>query len=157
MTDYLYDKIQRVPLISDGDISEMRHIEPVLAVANTAMYQRIKDSAKLHPRNVSFLWDAEPVGDLFTFDTLDKAVILTQHESSVFFKPSLAEVYAWIRVYMPEAWENVRYFCMGNMKRIPHSSDCVCECTLMGGRMLKYGDSIMFPNGETGYQLVPAE
>jgi hypothetical protein len=153
MSDWLYDKVQRVPPISDAQIAEMRHIEPVLKIPESVMYRRIKDADLLDPRNVSFLWNAEPIGGEFTFDTLNVTEIITQHHSSVFFKPSLAEVYAWIRAYMPETWSRVLYFCLGEPTRIGGSSDFMCQCQVMGGRILVKGEPFIFPGGQTGYTL----
>lgn len=156
--DWLFDKIQRVPKISNKQIAAMRHIEPVLQDEETRMYQRIKGIEEIDPRNVSFLWDAQPTGPLFTFQTLNIARIITQHKSSVFFKPSLAEVYAWILVYMPETWEQVTCFHISNVERISRSSDCVCQCDVMGGPMLKRGkESRSLSGAVTGWTLEPVE
>lgn len=152
MTDWLYDKVVRVPEISDSQINEMRHIEPVLWT--DGMYRRIRGVRRVDPRNVSCIWDPHPYGKPFTFDTLNMTRIVTQHCSSIFFKPSLAEVYAWIRVFMPETWMRVRYFCLGHHERIARSTDVMCQCDLMGGSKLRRGASQKLPNGETAYQLV---
>lgn len=154
--DWLYDKINRVPDISDDHIAEMRHIEAVLKMPNSVMYRRIQGIEKLDPRDVSFLWNAEPVGGEFTFHDLNRSVVITQHHSSVFFKPSLAEVYAWIRFYMPEEWRRVMYFCLREPTRIGASTDFMCECELMGGKKLVDGKPIVFANGSIGHYLVEA-
>jgi hypothetical protein len=148
---YLYEVISRVPVITDEQIAEMRHIEPVL---KDGMCRRIKGIEKVHPRDVSFLWDAEPTGDEFTFDSLNMSTIITQHRSAVFFKPSLAEVYAWIRVYLPEEWRRVRHFHMGECQRLGASSDVFCQCLIMGGDMLVKGNRVTFPSGAIGHELV---
>lgn len=153
--DWLYDKIQRVPKISDKQIEDMRHIEPVLRVRNSSMYQKIKGIKNQDARNVSFLWYAEPTGPEFTFDTLNQSEIITQHHSSVFFKPSLAEVYAWIRIYLPKEWCLLRYFCLEEPKRIGGSSDFSARCTVMGGTMLVRGKEFVCPGGQIGYELIP--
>lgn len=153
MKTWIFDLIHRVPDISDDQIAEMRHIEPVLQT-DGAMFQRIARASKLHPRDVSFLWNAEPEGELFTFHTLNMSTIITQHHSAVFFKPSLAEVYAWIRVYMPNTWHHVKFFCMGESKRIGASTDIMCECRVMGGGVLVRGNSIRFADGSLGYEMI---
>lgn len=153
MTDWMYNKVQRVPPITDEQIAEMRHIEPLLRVENSVMYRKIRNSDRLDPRNVSFLWDAKPTGGEFTFDTLNTTRIITQHHSSVWFKPSLAEVYAWIRVYMPETWREVKAFCMGEAQRIGSSCDFMCHCEIMGGRVLVQGRPISF-GGPVMHELV---
>lgn len=53
--DWLYNKVQRVPPITDAQIAEMRHIEPILRLPDSCMYRRMKGADKLHPRDVSFL------------------------------------------------------------------------------------------------------
>jgi hypothetical protein len=156
MSDWLYEKIQRVPAISDAQIAAMRHIEPVLRDGESGMFRRIIGIGKIDPKTTSFLWDAKPTGQEFTFHTLNISTIITQHTSSVFFKPSLAEVYAWLLVYMPETWGNVTHFCLGEAKRIGGSSDIMCECEVMGGQMLVRGREHMFPGGSVGHELVPA-
>ncbi len=154
MSDYLYDKMRRVPVITDEQIAAMRHIVPVLSDGH-GMYRRIAGIDAINARNQSFLWDAKPAGEQFRFDTLNVATILTQHYSSVFFKPSLAEVYAWILVYMPDTWHLFTHFCLGEARRISRSSDVVCECSVMGGKMFVKGKEIVFPSGEIGHQLTP--
>ena len=91
---HLYEKVQRVPEITDEQIADMLKIVPTLQYGN--MYRTIKGYKKLDPRNVSFIWDAMPTGREYTFHVLEMTHIVTQHRSSVFFKPSLAEVYSWI-------------------------------------------------------------
>jgi hypothetical protein len=156
MSKYLYEAVNRVPHITDKQIAKMRHIEPVIK-SEGGMYRRIKGVEKLHPRNVSFLWDAVPTGDEFTFDSLNTSTIITQHHSSVFFKPSLAEVYAWIRVYMPKEWDRVKYFHLSEANRVGGSTDIFCHCTIMGGGMLIKGEQITFANGSIGHRLVKVQ
>lgn len=154
MSDWLYDKIKRVPPITDEQIAEMRHIEPVLKVPDSAMYRRVKDAQEIHPTSVSCIWSAEPTGEEFTFHTLNVSRIITQHHSNVFFKPSLAEVYAWIRFFMLEHWRDVRFFCLGEAWRIGSTCDIACECEVMGGDMLRRGKPIQFANGTIGHELM---
>lgn len=149
---WIFELVNRVPSISDAEISEMRHIEPVLA--EDGMFRRIVGVEKLHPRDVSFLWNAKPHGDLFTFEQLNITTIITQHHSSVFFKPSLAEVYAWIRFYLREQWNQVKFFCLESPERIASSTDFYCKCQIMGGDMLVIGDPVTFASGAIGHQLV---
>ena len=109
MSDWFYDTLQRTPPITDNQIAEMRHIEPVMKLDH--MFQRIKGAAGIDPRKVSCIWDAEPIeGELFTFEELNMTLIYTQHVGNVFFKPSLAEVYAWLRFFFPKSWDQIRYF-----------------------------------------------
>lgn len=155
--DWLYSKVRRVPEITDEQIAEMRHIEPVLRAPDSCMYRRIKGADKLHPRDVSFIWNAEPTGGEFAFDSLNATQIITQHHSAVFFKPSLAEVYAWIRVYLGDNWRAVRFFCMGDdVSRIGGSSDMSCNCTLLGGDLYERGDKFVLPSGAIGHKLKAA-
>lgn len=150
---WLYDTIRRVPPITDDQINAMRHIEPVLQDPKSGMYRRVAKIQKVHPRNESFLWDARPTGKEFTFHALNEATIITQHESSVFFKPSLAEVYAWMLVYLPDDWNRFGYFFLGEPNRISGSTDCVCECQLLGGPLLYKGDQVVFADGSIGHRL----
>lgn len=154
---WLYEHVQRVPPISDEQIAKMRRIEPVVKVPESCMYRRIKGADKIHPQTESCIWNTEPHGPEFTFDTLNKTTIVTQHHSAIFFKPSLAEVYAWILVYMPKTWSLVRFFCLGDSKRIGGSTDVVCECEIMGGDMLVAGSPVMFATGAVGHELVKKE
>lgn len=152
MSDYLYEHVRRVPEITDDQIAEMRHIEPVLRIEH--MYRRIKNADAIDPRDESCIWNAEPTdAEPFTVGLLDSTTIITQHRSSVFFKPSLAEVYAWIRVFVPEHWNRIRFFYLGEAQRVPHSTDCWCECELLSGAVLVRGEPVMFANGEIGHKL----
>lgn len=151
--EWLYEKVRRVPEITDAQIAEMRHIEPVM-LSETGMYRRMARAATVHPREESFLWGAEPVGEEFTFDTLNRTTVITQHKSAVFFKPSLAEVYAWIRFYLGDEWRAVTHFYMGDAHRIGGSSDIRCDCVLMGGRKLVAGKPVRFASGAVGHELV---
>lgn len=151
--NWMYDKINRVPKISNKQIEEMRHIYPTLRV-DGSFVKRVKDQELIDPRNQSFLWDAVPEGDEFTFHQLNSSTIITQHHSAIFFKPSLAEVYAWIRVYMPKTWNMVTCFCMDEPARLGSSSDMMCHCTLMGCPKLVKGKSFTTVTGYTGHELV---
>lgn len=153
MRSYLYENVQRVPSITDKQIAEMRHIEPVVK-SSGVMWRRILGADKIDPRNVSCVWYQEPTGDEFSFDTLNTSTIITQHHSAVFFKPSLAEVYAWIRVYMPDTWGLVKYFHLRDQFRIGASSDFGCYCEIMGGDLLVRGHEVVFPSGAIGFELV---
>lgn len=146
MAEWLFEQINRVPKISNKQIAAMRHIEPVLKTENSCMYRRIKDADKLAPRTQSFLWDAQPVGEEFTFNTLNISRIITQHHCGCFFKPSLAEVYVWILVYMPKTWQAVRYFHIDGYGNIGSSSDHWAYCDVMGGKLLERGEKIRFVN-----------
>lgn len=152
-SEWLYSKVQRVPKITDEQIREMIHIEPLLKTESN-MYQKISGIQLIHPKKETFLWAPKPTGKEFTFHQLNITEIITQHNSSVFFKPSLAEVYAWIRFYMPDEWNKVEYFCMGEFKRIGGSSDIMCQCEIMGGKTLVKGKSFVSPGGQIGYELV---
>jgi hypothetical protein len=153
MADWLYEQITRVPEITDAQIAEMRHILPVLAVPNSSMYQLVRGADALDPRSVSFLWDAQPEGEEFTFHILNMTTVITQHHSAVFFKPSLAEVYAWIRFYLGDNWASVSHFCMGESQRIGSCTDVMCWCELLGGPQLVRGAAA--PSGHSAYELVP--
>jgi hypothetical protein len=152
MKKRLYELVNRVPDISDAEIAEMRHIEPLLGA--DGMFRRIEGADSLHPRDVSFLWNASPVGDPFTFDTLDRTEIITQHKSSMFFKPSLAEVYGWIRFYMKSDWNAVRFFSLGDYYRVSGETDVICKCIIMGGDLLVKGQPVRFADGSIGHYLV---
>jgi hypothetical protein len=149
---YLYEMVKRVPDISDEHIAMMRHIEPVLKF-EYGCYRRIAGMDKIDPRNVAFNWDENPIGGEFAFDTLNQVEVATQHRSSIFFKPSLAEVYAWILFYLGDNWRFVRFFHMGEWKRCGGSTDVICNCTLLGGRILVKGKQIKFCDGSIGYQM----
>jgi hypothetical protein len=125
-----------VPDIYDHEIAAMRHIEPLLQVPGTAWYQRIKGIQDIHPRNVSYLWNAEPCGELMAFGPLGRVTIMSFHKfgAPVFFKPSLAEVYASILRFVPE-WKHVRFFSLRseNLGTANVIGDCHwCLCDLFG-------------------------
>ena len=149
MSVWLFERVIRIPHITDSQIAEMRHIEPVLRVRDSCMYQRIKGIESIHARETSFLWSAEPTGEEFTFDVLNQTQIITQHLCSIFFKPSLAEVYAWIRLHFQDNWRSVTHFCIGEPQRLGGSSDCWCQTTVMGGPVLVRGRRT-----EHGHELV---
>lgn len=153
--EYLFEMNERIPPITKEQIAEMRHIQPLLRVGETNEFQRIKDQERLHPENVSCLWNAEPIGNEICFSQLDTTTIITLHKSSVFFKPSLAEVYAWIRLYFRDNWSKVGFFCLENPRRIAASSDCVCDCLVMGTTPLVKGRGQFLESGYTAYELVP--
>lgn len=126
-----------VPEISDEQIEEMRAIEPLLREPETCWYRRILGISKIHPRRSSFLWDAKPTGERLTFGPLNNVAIITFHTygAPALFKPSLAEVYASIRRYLPETWTAVRYFCLQseNLGSEHIIGDCHwCKCILFG-------------------------
>lgn len=152
-SEWLYDKVERVPTITDDEIDAMIHITPVLE--HNGMYREIKDIDRIDPRNHSFLWDAEPTGQEFTYEILNQTTILTQHHSSVFFKPSLAEVYAWIKIYMPNNWDKLSHFCLLDPQRVGSSCDMWCPCIIMGGPRLVRGNKFRSLSGDWGYQLIP--
>ncbi len=153
--EYLFEMNERIPPITKDQIAEMRHIQPLLRVGETEGFRRIKNQERLHAENVSFLWDADPDGNEICFGPLDTTTIITLHKSSVFFKPSLAEVYAWIRLYFRENWAKVGFFCLENPRRINGSSDCVCDCQVMGVTPLIKGRGQFLESGYTAYELVP--
>ena len=157
MDNWLYEQIERVPKITDAQIAKMRHIEPLLKDRDSGMYRRTDNGSRLDPRNVSCIWSAQPVGEEFTFHTLNVGRILTQHHSSIFFKPSLAEVYAWLLIYMPMSWERVRFFHLGEARRIGGTTDFVCECDVFGGDVLVKGKEFETANGSIGWELVAPE
>lgn len=132
MKDYLYEQVNRVPSITDEQIAAMKHIEPVV-LGSDGWYRRIPNANKIHARDCAFNWLDGTVGKGFQPGPLNQAEIITQHHSSVFFKASLAEVYAWILFYMPDSWKRVKYFCLGNGERIGTSCDFVSLCILIGG------------------------
>lgn len=133
MSDDLWMHVRRVPRISDAKIAEMRHIEPVLYDPDTNRYRKIDGVSRMDPRYTSFLWDAKPAGEPFRVDRMQTAHVITQHKSDVFFKPSLAEVYAWIRFYLSDRWSDVKFFCINTQERIHGGTDVVCQCLLIGG------------------------
>lgn len=126
-----------VPAIFVAEIAEMRHIEPLIRVPDSEWYQRIKGQETLCPTSVSYLWNAEPAGDRLAFSPLSRQTIVTFHKygAPALFKPSLAEVYAAIRRFMPNNWRQVKYFCLRSEDL---GSDNVigcchwCKCDLFG-------------------------
>jgi len=125
-----------VPDIYDHEIEAMRHIEPLIREPQSNWYWRIKGIQDKHPRNVSYLWDAEPTGDRMAFGPLGKVTIMSFHKygAPVFFKPSLAEVYASIRRFVPD-WKHVRFFSLRSDDMGPEHiiGDCHwCFCDLFG-------------------------
>ena len=129
-----------VPDITDEQIAEMRHIHPVMKEKElTCWYRHIKGAHKLHPRNVSCIWDMKPTGKRLAPHTLNEATIVTMHECSYFFKPSLAEVYAWIRFFMGDEWTRVKYFWINENQTIRLANmDVACQTTLLCDDMI-YG------------------
>ena len=139
---YLYECVNRVPKISDKQIAKMRHIQPVLKDSETGMYRSIRGISDVDPRRESCLWNAVPTAGVFTFHQLNMATIITQHKSSVFFKPSLAEVYAWILVYFGKDWQRVTHFHIGQSERCGASSDIYSQTICMGGPKLIRGRQV---------------
>lgn len=153
---YLYELVQRVPKISDKQVAKMRHIHPLFKGSN-GMYRKMIGVDKLDPRSVSFLFEQNPIGEEFTFDTLNSVEVITQHNSGVFFKPSLAEVYAWIMFYLGDNWNRVRFFHMGESFGAGRSTDVICKCMLLGGPMMVKGKEIRFANDSIGHEMVKRE
>lgn len=148
----MFEQIRRVPEITDEQIAAMRRIVPCI-LQEDGMYKEIEDADKIDARRVSFLWNAEVHGEPFTFTNM--ATIITQHYSAYFFKPSLAEVYAWILFAFPQNWDKITHFCLGEPRRISGTVDCVCECMVADGPKLVRGEPVVFANGHIGYELVP--
>lgn len=141
-SEWLYDKVNRVPKISDEDLAEMvSAITPVIRVSHS-FYQHMTWPDAPDPRHDSFLWHARPTGEEFAFHQLNECEIITQHHSCVFFKPSLAEVFAWVRLYAGENWRLFSHFCLENPARLGSSSDFYARCTLLGGSRLFKGRQI---------------
>lgn len=125
-----------VPDLFDHELAEMRMIEPLLSVPQTCCYRRIKDIQSVDPRGQSYLWDAEPIGEQMAFGPLGRVTIMSFHRFGApsFFKPSLAEVYASIRRFVPD-WSRVRFFCLRSQDLGPQHiiGDCHwCFCDLFG-------------------------
>jgi len=150
MSGWLYDEVKPVPEITDAQIAEMRHTEPLIK-SGEGMYRRIKGSEVIDPRGVSFMWDAVPVGKEFRFHQLNEATIITQH-TGYLFKPSLAEVYSWMRIQIPN-WKAFSFFCLGSPERIGGSTTCFCKCLVMGGKKRVKGEEIVLPSGVSSYEL----
>mgnify|MGYP006908419610 CR=1 FL=1 len=105
----LYDKTQLVAVISDELIAEMlEHMKPVVEDGGWYEWYREIDIAGVDPRCESFIWSPKVVGEAFTFDCLDRAVIPSFHTYGApsLFKPSLAECLACINRYCP-SWKEV--------------------------------------------------
>lgn len=125
-----------VPEISDEQIAAMRHIQPLLREPNTRKFARIKGIEAIDPRGVSFLWDAEPQREVLYFNSLDEIGIMTFHKfgAPVYFKPSLAEVYASIMRFVPD-WSRINFFCLNSHNMGPQNviGNCHwCYCSLFG-------------------------
>ena len=144
MGEWLYDEVKPVPEITDAQIAEMRHIEPLIK-SGEGMFRRIKGAKTIDPRGVSFLWDAVPVGREFRFHQLNEATIITQH-TGYLFKPSLAEVYSWMRIQIPN-WKAFSFFCLGSPERIDRSTTCFCKCLVMGGKKRVKGAKMTLRSG----------
>ena len=154
MSGWLLGYVNRVPSITGEQIAEMRHILPVMQAETPGMYQLIAGSDKLDPCETSFLRGAKPQGPEFTYHVLNQVEVITQHHSSIFFKPSLAEVYAWIRFYMGDNWRQVKHFYLHDPHRVGSTTDIACQCLLFGGEQLVRGEET--PPGSGCYTLVPA-
>ena len=127
-----------IPEISDSLVERMRsHIEPLIPDSDAGSgYRRIKDVERIDARRQSFLWDAEPCGPRLVFEPLNQLQIITFHAfgAPVFFKPSLAEVYAGILRFVPE-WERIRFFALraDNLGADNIIGSCHwCRCSLFG-------------------------
>lgn len=95
--------------ISDEEIAEMRHIQPL--IKEDGLFWRIKGIDDIDPRGVSFLSGAKPTGAGLVSGMLNSVQIMTFHKYGApsFFKPSLAEVYAAIRRFIPQ-WHDAKFF-----------------------------------------------
>lgn len=126
-----------VPKISDIEIEEMRHIQPLIRKhAEDYVFYRIERIDHLSTRTKSFIWDAKPTGKPLSFAPTDDIQILTFHTfgAPALFKPTLAEVYACIRRFVSD-WQDVRYFYLHShdmgVKHVLPSCHW-CKCTLFG-------------------------
>ncbi len=125
-----------VPEISDEQIAAMRHIQPLLCEAGTRKFARIKGIESIDPRKVSFLWSAEPENEVLYFTSLNSITIMTFHKygAPVYFKPSLAEVYASIMRCVPD-WSGIHFFNLRSRNMGPQNiiGNCHwCYCDLFG-------------------------
>ncbi len=123
-------KVNFVPDIGDAELSEMlAQMKPVMEVGG-----RFREIKMVHPRDDSFIWDPKP-GRLVQLylGSLNSVDIITFHRSSIFFKPSMAEVMASIRRFVPD-WSPVRFFQV-----VPDSAvridggHILARCRLFGG------------------------
>lgn len=124
-----------VPKIRRKQVEAMRHIRPLLRI-DGSVYSPIKGIDKIDPFKTSFLWNAEPEDLKYLFPFSDSIEILTFHTyaATVFFKPSLAEVYASIRRFVRD-WSHVRWFCLetSNLDRLNVIGDVhFVRCRLFG-------------------------
>lgn len=119
-----------VPAISPEQVTAMRHIEPL--VMTPQGYCRIRGIDLVHPFNVSYLWNAEPVGLALPVGSGVDIITFHHYGAPALFKPSLAEVYASIMRYVRD-WRQVRYFYLHseNMGTESVIDGCHwCRCTL---------------------------
>lgn len=150
LSSCLYNKINRVPKITREQVMEMIHIRPVLHGAGCFFYECGWDNGDPDPFNVAFLWDVKPVGDEFTFCDLNSALIIATTESSYYYKPTLAEIYAWIRVQAPDTWMLFSHFCVGEPTQFAGTVDYYMPVRLFGGPKLIKGEKL----GEDAYALI---
>lgn len=125
-----------IPDITDEQIREMLHIEPIMHVMGDKYAKLIYDNQTWKDIiNNSYLWDVKE-GDTLWMDSLNRVDFITYHTYGYygFFKPSIREVYAQIRANVPN-WHLVKYFCLFNedvdVKNIigPYH---FCKCSLFG-------------------------
>lgn len=101
--------VKMIQDISDEEIAEMQHIQPL--IERVGLLWRIRGIDDIDPRRTSFLWDAEPAGVGLIPGALNSVQIMTFHKYGApsFFKPSLAEVYSAIRRFIPQ-WKEAKFF-----------------------------------------------
>lgn len=130
-------KPKLIPDISDADVEAMiAQIRPVVMVEEGRFREIVTDG--VDRRMVAFTWQPKLGRAVQIYrGGLNDVSILTFHTRSFygFFKPALAEVYACIRMFVPD-WTAVRYFWL-NSKEMD-SRNIIgdyhwCPCILFGG------------------------
>jgi hypothetical protein len=127
-------KPKMAPDISEEDLQAMcKQIKPLKKF--DGFYREIIGIEDL--RGIAFTWSPTLGDDEMIFSKMNTLRIMTFHRYGVpsLFKPSIAEVMASIRRFVPD-WSKVRYFCLIGTDSIGPEhiiGDCHwCFCELMG-------------------------
>jgi len=130
-----------VPEISDEQVEEMLASMKPLYKVNHVRFRAI-DIDNVDRRRTAYQWDpllSYPVK--VYLDSLNSRVIPTFHTYGYygFFKPSLAEVCACIRSYVPN-WQVIRFFWLDPTTTKILGEFHTCECHLFGDEELSVQD-----------------
>lgn len=138
-------KLMLVPPITDSKVEEMLAVMKPLVQVENHRFREI-DITGVHRRGVSYIWDPKPGRPVKQYrGSLNDVTIMTFHKYGApsLFKPSLVEVCASIRRFVPD-WKLVRHFWLNSEGLDCRNviGDCHwCPCVLFGEEMADVQDA----------------